>query len=148
MPKEIAKLADKSEPYSPERSYLFDAWVTSEESWSKSRLLQILRSKDSNLKKGLRRWSTFQEMADRWGKTVAEDIVNHKLADKNLREREVRKHPDCPEREAMNSFTNNPSTFMHASVYIAHGACVPAFRIWCSISCLQTMLSKTRISKS
>ena len=113
MPKEIAKLADKSEPYSPERSYLFDAWVTSEESWTKSRLLQSLRSKDSKLKKGLRRWCTMKEMVERWGQTIAEDIVAHKLADKNLREREVRRHPDCPDREAMKS-TNNPSR-MHAS---------------------------------
>ena len=100
LPKEIRKLAQKADDDAVKRGALYEDWITSGEDWKKSRLLQIIRSKDSLSKQGLRRWCTFQEMVARWGQQVAEDIRDHKMADERLRQTEVRSHPDCPKREA------------------------------------------------
>ena len=98
-PPEIKKLAEKAFPSSSQRSYLFEAWVTSSESWKNSKLLVALKSRSKHARRGLRRWYTFDEMVKKWGADIAEDIKNTKLGDEKLREREVRQHPELPHRQ-------------------------------------------------
>ncbi|CAE7151479.1 unnamed protein product, partial [Symbiodinium pilosum] len=84
----IKKLAEKAFPSSSQRSYLFEAWITSSESWKNSKLLVALKSRSKHARRGLRRWYTFDEMVKRWGTDIAEDIKNTKLGDEKLKERE------------------------------------------------------------
>ena len=78
---------------------LYDAWLQSNESWQNSKLLEIIRSKNSHAKKAIRVWLTFSEMEKRWGSDVASAMRDRKLDEPRLRETEVRKHPDRAPRQ-------------------------------------------------
>ena len=58
-----------------------------------------LRSKKANRKKGLRRWYTKAELVERYGESVAADIIEAKELDDLKRETEIRPHPECPQRK-------------------------------------------------
>ena len=40
---------------------------------------------------------TWRELVDRFGETGAQALVDHKLADEELSQKEVRRHPSAPE---------------------------------------------------
>lgn len=46
---------------------------------------------------------TMKDLTERFGPTGAQALVDHKLADKELAESEVRYHPSAPKVEAFNS---------------------------------------------
>ncbi|CAE7351856.1 unnamed protein product [Symbiodinium sp. CCMP2456] len=98
-PKEIKKLASKASGDSSKRSFLFENWLTSSESWMKSSLLQRLKSKNSNAKRGLRRWLTKQEMVAKWGEEIAQAMIETKENDDEKAMTEIRAHPELPLRE-------------------------------------------------
>ncbi|CAE7248703.1 unnamed protein product [Symbiodinium sp. KB8] len=98
-PKEIKKLAKKASGDSSKRSFLFENWLTSQECWMKSSLLQRLRSKNSNAKRGLRRWLTKAEMQDRWGAEITKAMIETKETDDEKALTEIRPHPELPNRE-------------------------------------------------
>ncbi|CAE7479305.1 unnamed protein product [Symbiodinium sp. CCMP2592] len=104
-PPEILKLAEKAEPHSPERSYLFEAWLTSSENWKSSKLLISLKQKNSTKNRGTRKWMTYAEMCERFGESVATDIRDAKLDDPQLKKKEVRDHPECKHRKARTPYT-------------------------------------------
>ena len=87
-------------PTGEKKAYLFDAWLTAGEDWKKSKLLEILRSKTGSRKRGIRKWLTFDEMEQKWGKQIAQEIREAKLNDPDLKARETRDHPDLPKNEA------------------------------------------------
>ena len=98
-PKEIKKLAERAKGDSGQRSYLFEHWLLAEGNWCKSKLLVRLRSKHASKKKGMRRWYTRTELVQKNGETIADAMIEEKLADDEKRETEVRNHPDCPSRK-------------------------------------------------
>ncbi|CAE7611107.1 PLCXD2 [Symbiodinium sp. CCMP2592] len=103
-PKEIKKLSNKAKGDSSKRSFLFESWLTSEECWMKSSLLKRLRSKNSNAKRGLRRWLTKAEMEAKWGTEVAEAMIESKEADEERSLTEIRPHPELPHREDLKQY--------------------------------------------
>ncbi|CAE7247281.1 unnamed protein product [Symbiodinium microadriaticum] len=98
-PKEIKKLSKQASGDSSKRSFLFENWLTCQECWMKSSLLQRLRSKNSNAKRGLRRWLTKAEMEARWGAEIAKAMVETKESDEEKAMTEIRPHPELPDRE-------------------------------------------------
>ena len=98
-PREIYKLAEKCKVNSSQRSYLFEHWLLADGCWAKSKLLLTLRSKKANKKRGLRRWYTRAELEERYGQSVAADIIEAKEMDDYKREHEIRPHPECPQRK-------------------------------------------------
>ncbi|CAE7482715.1 unnamed protein product [Symbiodinium sp. CCMP2592] len=103
-PPEILKLAEKAAPHSPERSYLYESWLTSNECWKSSRLLISLRQKNSTKNRGVRRWMTFAEMCNKYGESIATEIRDAKLEDAELKKKEVRDHPECKHRKDMTQY--------------------------------------------
>ena len=81
------------------RSCLFEDWLQSGENWSKSKLLIRLRNKNSNAKKGCRKWLTRAEMVTRWGEDVAQAMIDAKENDPERARKEIRPHPELPKRE-------------------------------------------------
>ena len=74
---------------------LYDAWASCEGVWTKSTFLQSVRERHSTKRRGVRKWLTSQEMDTRFGEELAEQIRNRKLFDENLKDTEVREHPEC-----------------------------------------------------
>lgn len=82
-------------------SVLYDAWASCEQGqWTKSKFLQNIRTRHTSTVRGRRRWLTAKEMDDRFGVELATQIRNRKLLDPELKEREVRPHPELPDSEA------------------------------------------------
>ncbi|CAE7158255.1 unnamed protein product [Symbiodinium necroappetens] len=67
-------------------------------------MLISLKQKNSKKSRGLRKWMTFKEMCERFGESVATDIRDAKLEDAELRQKEVRDHPECKHRKDMQQF--------------------------------------------
>ncbi|CAE7943220.1 PLCXD2 [Symbiodinium necroappetens] len=101
-PKEIKKMARNAD--SSERSVLFESWLQSSESWAKSTLVVRLRNRNSSTRRGLRSWLFRADMIQKWGQTVADMMIEAKLADPDRREAEVRFHPDLPRDKESKQF--------------------------------------------
>ena len=95
-PREIKKLASKAKADAGQRSYLFEAWLSSSENWHKSALLSRLRSKKSSTARGFRKWMLRQEMVDKWGDEVADDMIEAKTPCEEKSMTEIRDWPECP----------------------------------------------------
>ena len=95
-PREIKKLASKAKADAGQRSYLFEAWLSSSENWHKSALLSRLRSKKSSTARGFRKWMLRQEMVDKWGDEVADDMIEAKTSCEEKSMTEIRDWPECP----------------------------------------------------
>lgn len=77
---------------------LYDAWAAcGEGNWTSSSFLLKIRERHSTKRRGVRRWLVMSELQDRFGKDLAEQLANRKLLDKELRQKEVRYHPEFPE---------------------------------------------------
>ena len=51
-------------------------------------------------------------MLQKWGKSIADDLKEAKMNDPVLRETEVRKHPDLPDREdCTHAMSNDPCMY-------------------------------------
>ena len=77
-------------------SVLFDAWVACEGEWKKSSFLQKIQDRHSSKKRGTRKWLTAQEMDLHFGSEAGLQIRERKLLDPELKEKEVRAHPELP----------------------------------------------------
>ena len=82
-------------------SMLYESWNDSQEDWAKSNLYLQCISKDSNKKKGVRRWMTFKELVERFGESPAQAITTRKLDDADLLRTETRWHPEAPNVEEL-----------------------------------------------
>ncbi|CAE7193228.1 unnamed protein product [Symbiodinium sp. CCMP2592] len=96
-PKEIKKMAEDAD--STEKSVLFESWLQSGENWAKSTLLVRLRNRNSNTKRGLRKWLFRTDMVTKFGEQVTQMMIDAKLADADRLKKEVRYHPDCPKEK-------------------------------------------------
>lgn len=80
---------------------LYDAWSScGEGNWKESKFLINIRSRHTSKKRGTRKWLFGWEMDDLFGKNAAELMRVRKLESEELREKEVRFHPELPEEEA------------------------------------------------
>ena len=75
---------------------LYEAWTQCEGNRQKSSLYIQAKCKDKTKRKGVRAWMTMKDLTERFGATGAQALVDHKLADKELAESEVRYHPSAP----------------------------------------------------
>ena len=81
-------------------SVLYDAWAACGEGiWSKSSFLMKIRERHSTKRRGVRRWLLYSELVSRFGEDLTVQLTNRKLLDKELRETEVRFHPEFPNSE-------------------------------------------------
>ena len=79
---------------------LYDAWAACGEGiWSKSSFLMKIRERHSTKRRGVRRWLLYSELVSRFGEDLTVQLTNRKLLDKELRETEVRFHPEFPNSE-------------------------------------------------
>ena len=76
-------------------SVLYEAWADCAGDWTKSKLYMTLKDKHSKKRQGKRVWLTYKELVSKFG-DAAEDIVERKLGDADLKAKEVRPHPDAP----------------------------------------------------
>ena len=75
---------------------LYEAWADCAGDWNKSKLYMSLKDTHSQKRQGKRVWLTFKELVSKFGES-AEDIVERKLGDADLKAKEVRAHPDAPD---------------------------------------------------
>jgi len=78
---------------------LYEAWLSCEGNWKKSRLYLSICNKNRKKTTGVRRWYLRSELEKRFGVDVATDIVNRKLNDEKLKESETRLFEELPDRE-------------------------------------------------
>lgn len=80
---------------------LFDAWVQCEEgNWDKSKFYMDIKTRHSSRRRGVRKWLLRHEMVEKFTEPVAQAMIDHKLADEKLLEKETRYHPNLPPKEA------------------------------------------------
>ena len=82
-------------------SVLYEAWADCAGDWTRSKLYMTLKDKHSKKRQGKRVWLTFKELVTKFGES-AEDIVERKLGDADLKAKEVRPHPDAPDSKDYN----------------------------------------------
>ena len=80
-------------------SCLFEAYLQCAGNWKTSKLYLSIVSKNRSLTCGVRRWMNRKELEDRFGHDVAESIVERKLNDEVLKEKETRPWAELPDRE-------------------------------------------------
>ena len=79
-------------------SVLFEAYLSCGGDWTKSKLYLSISEAHLKKKQGRRRWMTRKEMMSRFG-DATDDIIERKISDPEIREREVRCHPEAPTRK-------------------------------------------------
>ena len=109
------KLSEQAKTDPSLRSYLFENWLVSQESWVRSKLVCKLRSRTAQKKKGLRKWMFKAEMITRFGEDVALAMIEAKENDPERAEREIREHPDCPGRKDRNNHAIMFASELHAT---------------------------------
>ena len=77
---------------------LYEAWVSCGGNWTKSKLYLSLSTSTTNRRQGKRRWMTKKIMLQKFG-DATDDIIYRKTSDPELREKEVRCHPEAPLRQ-------------------------------------------------
>ena len=101
-PREILKLGEKAKTSGTRRemSYLYESWMSAGEDWKKSTVWINIQSKSGTIRKGVKCWMTRNQITQRLGKELMEDICSYKLSSDELKEKETRFHPDAPGVEA------------------------------------------------
>ena len=79
---------------------LFDAWAQCEGQWEKSKFIESIRDRHRNTRRGTRKWLTKFEVHTKFGEQIGDQIMARKLSDDELKEKEVRAHPELPENQA------------------------------------------------
>ena len=64
--------------------------------WRKALIYQEIVNQRTSGKRGIRRWMTRESMAQHFTAQQVEDIICRKETDPNLREVEIRDHPESP----------------------------------------------------
>ena len=72
--------------------------------WKQSQLFLNCRYQNSSKRKGVRKWMLRSEVISKFGEQSGQAIIDRKLADPELCEREVRKHPENPDDPALMQF--------------------------------------------
>ena len=78
---------------------LFEAWLACDGKWSTSSFLQTLKRTREHATKGCWRWFTRRQLVEKYNESIADAIISNKMSDPKLKEEQVRRHPDCPERD-------------------------------------------------
>ena len=81
---------------SDKNSILFEAWLECGGLWKKSQLYISCRHSNSKKRRGVRKWLTAKEIIAKFGQESGQAIMDRKLADPELMEKEVRDHPENP----------------------------------------------------
>ena len=80
-------------------SPLFEAFLACDGDWKKSKFYISIKQRKSKVTKGKRRWMVYTEMVQKYGEKGADLIRTRKLGEPELRETEVRHHPEAPGEE-------------------------------------------------
>ena len=94
-------------------SYLYESWMSSGENWKKSTVWVNIQSKSGTIRKGVKCWMTRNQITQRYGKELMEDICAYKLSSDDLKEKETRYHPDAPNVEARRLLENSTLNFRY-----------------------------------
>ena len=97
-------------------SILYESWASCEGEWTKSTFYQNVKLRHVSKVRGRRRWLTAKEMDERFGPELAEQIRNRKLLDPELKEKEVRRHPELPDSQAG---SQSSGSFSNLSLHLA-----------------------------
>ena len=83
-----------------EMQKLYEERLQSNEKWQSSSYVIQLQQSTEHVKFGANRWMTFQQLTDKYGsQDTAQNIVDEKLANPQLANSQVKRHPDCPKRD-------------------------------------------------
>ena len=85
-------------------SMLYEEWTESGGNWEKSKIYLQVSSKEKHQRFGVREWMTRGQLETKYGKDGADAIIQRKLGDKELKEKECKMHPDAPESETLMQF--------------------------------------------
>lgn len=81
-------------------SILYDAWAScGEGNWDRSRFYLSIKERHLSTRRGTRKWLIATDMDKIFGAEVAQEIRLRKLMDAELKQREVRPHPELPDRK-------------------------------------------------
>lgn len=80
-------------------SVLYESWNECGGDWKQSQLYMSAVHKNKHKLKGVRVWMVFDELVKRFGPVGAQAIVSRKENDKELKVKEIRPHPECPEEK-------------------------------------------------
>ena len=75
---------------------LWEAYVQCRGKWDTSELVLTLQHTTKNRRRGGRTWFSYQDLVDRHGQDIADEIVDHKSRDPVLKRCQVKPHPDLP----------------------------------------------------
>ena len=85
-------------------SVLYESWTESAGDWKKSKLYLQVTSKEKTKRMGVREWMHRSEIEKKYGVAGATAIINRKLSEPELKESEVRPHPEAPEVEELTQY--------------------------------------------
>ena len=81
-------------------SILWEEWLGASEKWSKSKYVITLTTQKTHEKIGARRWMTRKHLIEKYGdETIADDIIETKKAHPELKDTQIKRHPDAPHRD-------------------------------------------------
>lgn len=91
---------------------LFEEWMKSNESWSKSDFIIRMRMSKKQTMKGSRRWMTEAEIVQKYAltlpeedsKEVAKEIIQSKVSCPHISKMQVRSHPELPHRKDLTQY--------------------------------------------
>lgn len=83
---------------------LFEAWAECAGNWTKSKLYMSIKDSHSMKRQGKRVWLTHKQLTEKFG-DAANDIIERKVGDPDLKAKEVRPHPELPESKDRHPFT-------------------------------------------
>ena len=84
-------------------STLYESWTQCGGDWKKSSIYLNATCKDTNKRRGERRWMIMKDIVEKFGSQGATDLVEYKKSKKDLAKKEIRKHPDAPDSEEIRS---------------------------------------------
>ena len=82
---------------------LYEAWAECEGDWKKSKLYLSIKDSHSMKRQGKRVWLTRKQLTEKFG-DAANDIIERKVGDPDLKAKEVRKHPELPDAKDRQPF--------------------------------------------
>ena len=85
-------------------SVLYESWTESGGDWKKSKIYLQVTSTEKTKRMGVREWMHRAEIEKKYGVAGATAIINRKLSEPELKETEVRPHPEAPDVEELTQY--------------------------------------------
>ena len=111
-------------------STLYESWTQCGGDWKKSTIYLNATSKDTNKRRGERRWMVWKEIVEKFGLQGATDLVEYKKSKPDLAENEIRKHPNAPDSKETRSNCTGLNHIYTLMNYVPH-SCYLILLQWC-----------------